>query len=133
MVWAIWKIDPTFCPIKLQYSKELGSKHGIVECGLATGGVNSEMFKAFLGEKLASNLQTFNGANPNSVIVIDNKGREAFFSELDSPLSSLHLADSSGNVVDAGSDDWTVGKYYEGNGYQPSQSPQIMYKERTVS
>lgn len=63
-----------------------------------------------------------------------NKGREAFFSELDPPLSSLHLADSSGNVVDAESDDWTVGKYFEENGYQPSRHKlYIMYREPTVS
>lgn len=50
-----------------------------------------------------------------------SKGREAFFSELDVPLSFLHLADSSGQVVDANSDGWTIGKYFAENGYQPSR------------
>ena len=46
--------------------------HGIVDCGLVTWGVNSDMFNKFVEETLASNLQPFNGTNPNSVIVMDN-------------------------------------------------------------
>ena len=63
-----------------------------------------------------------------------NKGREAFFSELDLPLSTLHLADSFGQMVDINSDNWTVGKYFEENGYQPSRHKMyIMFKEPSVS
>ena len=46
--------------------------NGIVDCSLITGCVNSDMFKEFVEEKLASKLQPFNGINPNSVRVIDN-------------------------------------------------------------
>ena len=46
--------------------------NGIVDCSPITGGVNSDMFKEFVEEKLASKLQPFNGTNPNSIIVMDN-------------------------------------------------------------
>ena len=56
---------------------------------------------------------------------IDNilhMGREAFFSDYDLPMSSLHLADSSGNILEcAESKDWTLDKYFEENCYQPSR------------
>ena len=49
-------------------------------------------------------------------------GREAFFSDYDLPNSSLHLADSSGNILEcAESEGWTLGKYFEENHYQPNR------------
>ena len=47
---------------------------------------------------------------------IINMGREAFFSELDPPLDTFHLANSSGQIIDADSENWTLGKYFEENG-----------------
>ena len=47
---------------------------------------------------------------------IINMGREAFISELDLPLNTFHLANSSGQITDADSENWTLGKYFEENG-----------------
>lgn len=58
------------------------------------------------------------------------KGREMFYSELDIPMHFLHLADSSGQIINAEGDKWTIGKYFEENGYQPSRHKMyIMFKE----
>ena len=63
-----------------------------------------------------------------------NMGREAFFSELDPPIDTLHLANSSGQIIDADSENWTLGKYFEENGYQPSRHKlYIVYRPQMVS
>ena len=63
-----------------------------------------------------------------------NMGRKAFFSELDPPLDTLHLANSSGQIIDVNSENWTLGKYFDENGYQPSRHKlYIVYKHPTVS
>ena len=59
-------------------------------------------------------------------------GRHAFFSD-EMPLKYLCLADSTGQKIDISSDTWTVGSYFEENGYQPSRHKlYTMYKDSTV-
>ena len=48
------------------------SVQGPLECTIIEGGVSSEVFKTFLEEKLSPLLQPFNGANANSIIIMDN-------------------------------------------------------------
>ena len=48
------------------------SVQGPLECTIVEGGVSGEVFKTFLEEKLNPLLQLFNGANANSIIVMDN-------------------------------------------------------------
>lgn len=43
-----------------------------LECTIVEGGVSGDVFKTFLEEKLSPVLQPFNGANPNSIIIMDN-------------------------------------------------------------
>ena len=61
-------------------------------------------------------------------------GKDAFFPDYDPQLNSLHIADSSGKVIKSTGDDWTLGKYFEENGFQPSRHKlYIMFKEPLVS
>ena len=48
------------------------SIQGPLECTIVEGGVNGDVFKTFLEEKLSPVLQPFNGVNPNSIIIMDN-------------------------------------------------------------
>ena len=83
----------------------------------------------------SSKIRTQKFSLPPSATLDDvlKMGKEAFFSELDIPLRYLHLVDSSGLPIETGDEDWTLGKYFEKNGYQPSRHKlYVMFKEPLV-
>ncbi len=59
---------------------------GVLGCQIREGGVNSEVFQAFLDMELASKLLPFNGINPRSIVVMDN--------------ASIHHADQLTNSLE---------------------------------
>ena len=48
------------------------STKGVLECTLVEGGVCGDTFKTFIEEKLSPVLYSFNGTNPQSILIMDN-------------------------------------------------------------
>ena len=48
------------------------SQTGVLDCHVTTGTVDADIFDHFVSDSLSSVVQTFDGVNSNSVVILDN-------------------------------------------------------------